>query len=143
MKPLIYVAGKWSPDSTDPVEARAQLKANIELAAEHAFKLWKAGASVICPHLNTAFAYLLEFDMPWYEDLGYDVWLNGDFVQVEKADGLFLLPNWAQSRGAKLEKAHALQHGKKVFIDHGEINKWMWERWPRSRDDLKRFYVDA
>ena len=88
---VIYLAGKYSGDT----------QKNIEAAKEVAAKLWDSGYYVICPHTNTAgFENICEHTT-------YDEFLRGCLEIINGVDALVLMPNWSESKGAKLEKAYA------------------------------------
>ncbi len=45
---IIYIAGKYTGKN------RKEIDENIEKACKAAIKLWEAGHTVFCPHLNIA-----------------------------------------------------------------------------------------
>lgn len=63
--------------------------------------------SIINPAVTYAMQNIKAFS---YED-----WLRVDFAMLDACDAVFLLPNWEDSMGAKLEIAYAFKHGKEVF----------------------------
>lgn len=91
---IIYISGKYS-NGTNENNTR---KKNILLAAEFAVKLWNLGAAVICPHLNTAY-----FDSNKKIKISYNDFIKGDITLLKNVDAIFMLPNWKESKGAKLE----------------------------------------
>ena len=95
---IVYLAGKYSGDT----------KKNIALAKKYALKLWEKGYVVICPHLNTQ-----NFDK--ISDVSYDKFLNGYLEIIKRCDVLVLLPNWRESKGAKIEKQFAEENGIPVY----------------------------
>lgn len=110
---LIYVAGKY----TDP-RGSYYVEQNIRWAEDIARQLWQMGAGVICPHTNTR-----HFD-------GAATWeqfMAGDLVMVERCDALVMVPNWLDSKGARMEADHAFANRVRVFL------------WPADRDEIEAF----
>lgn len=99
---IIYVAGKYRDTSAKLVNA------NIMIARKVSIEVWKKGHVALCPHLNT-----MNFEVDGeIEDVKI---LDGDKRIVERCDGLLMLPNWTDSDGAKLEKAHAESLGMPIW----------------------------
>lgn len=94
---------------------------NLHGAAEVALALWRMGAAVICPHLNTA---------PFQGAAPDHVWLDGDLTLLERCDALVLAPGWSRSEGARNERAHAYLHEIPVY------------QWPDQREVIQAF-IDA
>jgi len=116
-KKLVYTAG--------PYRSKLGIRGiveNIQTAEYWMAYLWWLGVSVICPHKNTA---LLDGA---YGMTGDD-WLDGDFVQVERCDAVFLLPNWQESSGALQEIDVAEAAGIPIFehTDLEDFKRWMEE----------------
>lgn len=103
---LIYVAGKYSGNTTDEVYE------NIQLARRYAQEIWRKGHAAICPHLNTMFMD---------ENIGYEHFLRGDFKILSMCHGIFLLPNWKDSKGAKMEYDVAIKLGKHIYTKLEEL----------------------
>ena len=116
-KKLIYTAGPYR--SKLGIHGVVQ---NIREAEEWMTMLWVNGASVICPHKNTA---LLD---GIYGLKGED-WLDGDFVQVERCDALFLLPGWETSDGTRQEIEVAKAAGIRIFTyeEFDKVLEWLNE----------------
>lgn len=100
---IIYLAGPYSGSgeigSNQYIEER---DANVTHARNIALKLWKAGASVLCPHLNS-------YDMD--DQLPYEAFLVGYLQMLKLVDLVVLLPGWQESRGARLEREYAVRNG--------------------------------
>lgn len=99
---LIYVSGPYTADTREGVDR------NIRFAGQFCVELWKRGYGVICPHTNTA-----HFNEA---DISYNAFIAGDLTMVERSDAVVMLPNWKDSKGAMLERAHAF--AKKVPVWH-------------------------
>ncbi len=100
---LLYIAGKYAGKD------EAEKMANIGLAKQAAIELWNDGHAVICPHLNT-------HDFEYYTNLSNRDFVVLDLLIVEKCDGIVMLPNWQDSRGAMKEYDHAVENGLRVFL---------------------------
>lgn len=74
-------------------------------------KLWNRGFGVLCPHLNTA---RFERDCPGVTHAQY---IEADLRLMDGCDVVLMLPGWEHSKGAVLERAHAMATGKKVFYN--------------------------
>lgn len=98
---LVYTSGRYT-DSRGPWFIRQNILEAEQVAAD----LWRLGFAVICPHKNTAM-----FD----GIVGYETFLAGDFLMVESCHLLVMIPNWRSSKGAKLERQHALRCAVPVF----------------------------
>jgi len=110
---LAYVSGPYSALS------EWEIKKNIRRAEDIAVELWKFGFAVICPHKNTEF-------------LGgccgaEEPWIDGDLVMVERSDLVIMGEGWENSKGALLERRHAMKMGIPVYYwpAHSLRLKWI------------------
>ena len=101
---VIYVAGKYSADS------EWGMWQNIQHASEVARRLWLEGWAVICPHRNTMF-FGSNSDSDW------DLWLNGDLEMVSRCDAIYMLDNWKESKGARVELEQAEKFRLEVYYE--------------------------
>lgn len=46
----------------------------------------------------------------------HDEYLHICFAMIDVCEGIALLPNWKESRGAQMEHAYAIMKDKKIFI---------------------------
>jgi hypothetical protein len=94
----IYLAGKYTGQTL------AETQANIDAAKHVMIQLlqYPYELNIICPHMLYAH---LDGVLP------YDAFLIRCFSLIDKADVVFLLPNWQDSRGACAEQVYALAHG--------------------------------
>lgn len=102
---LIYVSGPYR--STEP----NGICKNIQHAREAAIKLWEAGHTPICPHLNMAH---FEEDC----DLPGDAYVTRDLLIIARCDALFLLddhPRWGQSTGTLTELEFSQHIGVPIY----------------------------
>ena len=94
---VIYVAGKYLGKSD------WETYLNIHHAKLVAHRLWDEGWAVICPHANTAFfggENESDKDNP---NGDWRKWIGGDFEIIKRCDAIYMLNNWQDSKGAKLE----------------------------------------
>lgn len=87
-RPLIYVAGKYRDSSRDLV------KRNIQLAHDHGRRLMILGAMPITPHKITE-----DFDGV----LPDSVFIEADLSALRACHFIYMLDNFTDSEGAKLE----------------------------------------
>lgn len=97
----IYVSG--------PLSSRYFLKRafNIYRAWKAAWRFWRAGYAVICPHTNTG---LVNLFCPWLEQSAQ--WLDGYCAMVRRlqpGDAIYMVPGWQNSKGATKEREIALK----------------------------------
>lgn len=107
---VIYIAGKFRGETWWDV------RRNVLDAEQAALAIWKLGAAVICPHLNTA-----NFD----KVLPDEIFLAGNMEILRRCDAVFLLPTWKESRGATAEYGEACRLGLPCFEDVEQLRKWM------------------
>lgn len=81
---------------------------NIRKAECAAIQLWQQGWVVLCPHKNTAHFGGLCQDR---------IWLDGDIELLSRCDAIFMLRNWEQSEGAKVEHETAKQLDKEIIYE--------------------------
>lgn len=106
---IVYTAGPYSGGKHGGVSNEIRER-NIQSAREVSAELWRKGFAVICPHLNTA---RFEDDYP---DITYDQFIAGDLEIINAVDALVMLPGWEKSKGANIERAHALSLGIPVYV---------------------------
>jgi hypothetical protein len=98
--PLLYVSGKYTA---------GVIKENIEAAEAVSVQLMRNGFDVICPHKNTS-------GYEKYEDIPYDQYIAMDLNILERCDAIYMMSNWQESNGAKIELKHALDKGIPVVL---------------------------
>lgn len=102
---VIYIAGAYRADSESGVFE------NIMRARSVALRLWGEGWAVICPHTNSIFMG---------SRLGGDEkFIEGDLAILSRCDAIYMLNNWENSRGAKLEYQEAKRLGLDVYKEFG------------------------
>jgi len=106
-RPRIYVSGAITAPSAWEMED------NIYVAGLVARRLWEAGASVLCPHTNTA-----HMDGPGVTPQDF---LDGDFEWIAVSDAVYMINDWEESKGACEEKKLAEVLGIPVYTDLNEL----------------------
>jgi hypothetical protein len=107
---LVYVSGPYSagiPTLKTLGGGENTVHQNINVARQHAIKIWNRGDAALCPHLNTAH---FEYDC----DATYEQYIEGDLLMVERCDVIYMLPNWKHSQGAIREHQLAVDIGKEI-----------------------------
>lgn len=74
----------------------------------------------MCPHLNTAY-----FD--YFSTAQYEAYMEFDLRIIEACDALFMLPGWADSKGAIKERMRAIELGKTILYNDHELEKYLSE----------------
>jgi len=97
---LIYIAGPLRASSPEAIAV------NVSSASRVALALWRMGASVICPHLNSGW---------FYGKLTEEAALAGCLTMLRRCDALVLAPGWEESRGSRDERAEAYLRKLEVF----------------------------
>lgn len=107
---MVFIAGPYrAPTEWEVVQ-------NIRRAESIALSAWQIGASVICPHKNTAHFGGSAPDR---------IWLAGALEQLRRCDAVLCVPGWEKSEGAKGEIALAQELGIPVFTDVKETQTWL------------------
>lgn len=104
---IIFVSGKYTDKKYIEIEE------NIKLAEYASIELLRRGWVVICPHKNYA-----HFEI--YQSTGifdYDFWLKCSIEILKKCDAIFLLHNWINSNGSKIEFEYALTNKIKIYYE--------------------------
>jgi hypothetical protein len=108
---VIYVAGKYLGKSN------WETYLNIHKARVVAERLWSEGWAVICPHSNTAFFDGEDGTNKDNPTGSWMKWVNGDLEILARCDAIYVLNNWEDSKGAKLELQHARRLGLEVLFE--------------------------
>ena len=104
----VYISGLYSNGNTEK---------NINTARQTAIKVWEAGFTCLCPHLNTA---NFEKDCKCkYED-----YIEGDLELLKVCDCLLMLKGWEDSNGARKEYKCALENEMLVFSDLETLKRY-------------------
>lgn len=101
---IVYIAGPFRAVTAWEIEN------NVRRAEEVGFLVAQAGAMPLIPHANTRFFHGHQTEQ---------FWLDGTLELLRRCDALMLLPTWAQSSGARGEKAEAERLGLPVFTQGG------------------------
>lgn len=125
-RPLIYISGPYTaPTLLGTIR-------NILRAARAAVRLWRAGAVVFCPHLNSALFQLFVRRKPldeWREDYSHLVRV---LARGSKAMGwrigMVMLPGWSLSAGAWAELEAAGGCEVRVFMVDAVRSAEKWVR---------------
>ena len=97
---IIYISGQYRNETIGGTFK------NIMQARDGAVRLWNEGWVVVCPHLNT---FLMDGLCP------DSTWLNGDLEIIRRCDAIFMLSNWQDSKGARMELEEALKIGLEIY----------------------------
>jgi Domain of unknown function (DUF4406) len=117
---VVYVAGKYSGPTHD-ARSYTDIERNILFAREYAIKIMALGEVVtLVPHLNS---YHMELDFTTSQDF----WYKADLELLSRCDAIFMLPNWLDSKGAKIEELYAREHSIPVFYELPILQKWLIE----------------
>ena len=98
---LLYVAGPYTADTPEGV------RTNIEAARQVAVKLWAAGHTVICPHLNT---------LGIEEVLDTPAIIEQCCKLIQRCDAVVVEGDWENSDGTKAEMSYAGDNGIPVYF---------------------------
>lgn len=105
-RPLrVYIAGPYS----NPDEAKRDR--NIEMAAQHAALLLKAGHYPFCPHTMTA---RFEDEHP---EVDYPFYLRMYCHWMKFCDAVYVLPGWQSSNGTAIELRLAEELRMPIYFD--------------------------
>ena len=106
---MIYVAGKYTASTPEGVQA------NIDKAIRKGVELTREGYAPIVPHANTTGWEKVDPTLTWRD------FMRVDLVHVKKADMIYMMDNWQDSKGAKVEERYARLLGKKIIYE-GDIS---------------------
>ena len=102
---LVYVAGKYTAKTTHEVQR------NINIAWDWGCEIAKAGAFPVIPHCNTSQMQDIQSPEFWYE---------GTLELLKRCDAIYMLRDWEDSRGAKVELSLAKELGLEVIFQASE-----------------------
>ena len=88
------------------------------MARQVGIKVARLGAFPCIPHLNS---YHFEID----SGLPAEFFYEGDLLLLKRCDAVFMMDNWLESRGARLEKDFAERMSIPVFFDLAELKEWI------------------
>ena len=117
LKPVIYIAGRYSDGGTLNEEERWK---NRNIMRYYAIKYMKRGWAVLCPIENDEWAY--EDGIISYEDT-----LSSDLAVISKCDAIFFCPGWEKGKGTLVEYEFADKNGIPIIVDasHPEAEEWV------------------
>ena len=122
---IIYISGKYSDRDFKAIEA------NIQKARLTSAKIWELGFTALCPHLNTY--HFEQICKCTYED-----YINGDLALLNNCHGIFMLNNWQESKGAKIEHEYAEDLKIKIFYSLDELQKHKEElQWNLTQSKIR------
>lgn len=93
----IYIAGKITG------LPRTEVKRKFQSAAK---KLIAAGHAVFIPSV-----------LPVYDDVSHDEYLHICYGIIDICDAVFMLEDWQQSKGARMELQYAADWGKQILYE--------------------------
>ncbi|KKN62176.1 hypothetical protein LCGC14_0514550 [marine sediment metagenome] len=98
---VIYIAGKYR-DTTSIDKLN-----NINHHTRVAYKLLLEGWAVFSPIMNTAH----------FDDLSQEIIMSNDLEILSRCDAIYVLNNWEDSRGAKMELAVARKLKMEIYYE--------------------------
>ena len=107
-KTVIGIVGPYTGNTTYEVFK------NIEIARHTAEKVWSAGFSCFCPHLNTAF-------MDGIHGISAEAWYDGTLELMTRCDAILVLGRWEGSTGTKHEIEIAKQLKMPVYFRLNDV----------------------
>jgi hypothetical protein len=105
---LLYICGPYR------AKTEWEVRQNILQAEYYAAEITRKYPEWFCviPHKNTAYFGGLQPDQ---------YFLDGTMELLRRCDGIYLLPNWEKSVGARAEKAEAERLGIKDYTEELEV----------------------
>lgn len=129
---LVYVAGKFTSETSKDIYNC------VKEAIDIGFEIIKDGGFPVIPHLSFYLyfepksdiardLYLNSDKIIWNEinkDLNdYDYWLKHGIKILDKCDCIYLLDNWKDSNGARLEAKYAIENGIEFIGPNNNLKK--------------------
>ena len=107
LKPVIYVAGRYSDGGTLDEEELLKNRNNLRY---YSLRFMKKGWAVICPIENDEWAY---------QDgiIGYDETIQSDLAMISKCDAIFFVPGWEKGKGTLIEHNFAEKNNIPIFYE--------------------------
>ncbi len=99
MGKIVYISGKITGDDN-----------YMQKFSEAEERLTKNGFSVINPTVINRFSFL-----------NYSQFLHVDYALLDCCDAIYMLKDWNDSHGAKLERSHAWEKGKEIMYEQGDV----------------------
>lgn len=84
---------------------------------ERARELFQAGADAIWASGNDP-TNPMQSDTP---GLTWGEYMAKDFLLIEQCQGMYMLSNWQESRGARIEHAIAKEMGLKIYYEASDL----------------------
>ena len=110
---FVYIAGKYSD------EDMLRTEKNVAEALELAIACAKADIPYFCPHTHSR---LMDYYAP---NVTWEYWMKCDFVIIEKlCNCMLMVPNWVNSKGAKMEEEKAKELEYPVFYTWDDFKAW-------------------
>lgn len=103
IRPVVYVSGPYTAFEGSTVEQ------NTKIAQKYAHALRLKGFAVICPHSNGGDPEFIPDELTWQE------FIEEDYSIILSCHAMFMLPNWKESKGSKIEREWAQELGIPVF----------------------------
>jgi len=105
---FVYIAGPLTGKDGTLVEA------NVAAALRVFLDCIRRGIPAFCPHLTGGF--------PSAHAIPWDRWMEYDLAVLDRCTHVLLLPRWAESTGATVERHHAAAVGKPIITSLDEID---------------------
>ena len=106
-KEIVYISGKITAPTPGEVDQ------NIEAGVKKAAELARDGYAPLSPHGNSR---------GWhnYHDFTWRDYMRIDLELLKRSDTVYMMSNWHESRGARVEERYARLLRKKVIYESGE-----------------------
>lgn len=101
--PLIYVSGAYTAETFE------QVQENIALALEVGYAVQALGCEPLVPHISCPPPKATTKEGTWKRAM------RSCLVQMLRCDAVLMVPNWKESRGARVERWVALKAGLPVY----------------------------
>lgn len=108
IKPIIFISGPFRGKPN--IEWNRQQ--NVRAAEAASLFVWRNGGIAICPHKNTE-----HFDGAADDS----IWLDGDLQILQRCDGIYLIPGWESSSGARSEFEFAARRSLMVMKSETDV----------------------
>lgn len=104
---IVYISGKYTGTPSETLKY-------IEDAEIASVELMRLGWGTLTPHKNAGSYEKYEAANP---NLTYDWFISMDLEMLRRCDAIFMLSNWTDSKGAKIELKFAKEMGIPVYYE--------------------------